>query len=102
VTGLHLPRSEFIGADLFNALIAFRLEIERIGARLLCAGSRRDVFPSGMSREMGGGRKAYITHIGDRGRPENLIDIFDGAEADLVSTVEEQKTFHEKWVQSIL
>jgi hypothetical protein len=46
------------GTDVFKALQDLRLVLEAQGVRLLCAGARLDVWPSGMSRDMGGGKKA--------------------------------------------
>ena len=57
---------------------------------LLCAGARPDIFPSGMSRGMGDGRKAYITRLGQPALRTGLVDIFDDAELDAVRTIEEQ------------
>src|SRR5688500_9437217 len=75
-SGIDLNRNEFSGCDLFDAFIALREALEEIGALPLCAGARPDVFPSGMSRSMGGGRKAYVTRIGEPARMADLVDIF--------------------------
>lgn len=99
VSGVGLQNRVFEGDDLFEALIALRLKLEETGYRVLCAGARVDVFPSGMSRNMGGARKAYITRLGEPAT--NLIDIFDEAKAELVGTVEGQKEFHNKWGRSL-
>lgn len=99
-SGLDLKPSEFTGRDLFEALIALRLELEKIGAQLLCAGARLCVFPSGMSRDMGGGRKAFVTRLGSP-MNEEAFDIFDYAEPELVSSVDKQKEFYERWVESL-
>ncbi len=101
LSGLSLPVLDFSGNDLFEAQIALRLALEKIEARLLCAGARPDVFPSGMSRDMGGGRKAYITRMGARSSRADLVDIFDCAAPETVGSVEEQRAFHEKWVESL-
>ena len=53
----HLDHAE--GPDLFEALQAVRRRLEDAGMLLCCQGARADVFPSGMSRQMGGGRRAY-------------------------------------------
>jgi len=100
-SGLNLQKCEFAGDDLFEALIALRLELERTGAQALCAGSRPDVFPSGMSRDMSGGRKAYVTRLGSPSRTSDLVDIFDYAEPESVSCVEDQKLFHKRWIESL-
>lgn len=85
--------------DLFDALCHLREQLEGVGAQLLCAGAQRNVFPSGMSRSMGGGRRAYVLRPGRRPTPEDLVDIFDEAE-DLV-TVREQREFYAAWTRSL-
>jgi len=58
-SGAGMVRSPFQGNDLFDAFLSLRQKLEEMNFRLLCAGSRHNVWPSGMSRSMGGGRKAY-------------------------------------------
>jgi hypothetical protein len=92
---------EFVADDLFAALAALRLELEQEGVQLLCAGSRIDVFPSAMSREMSAGRKAYVTRMGERASRADLVDIFDEAPLELVGRVDDQQAFHTKWFESL-
>jgi len=92
---------ECAGKDLFSAIRELRNILDQRGWRLLCAAARFDVYPSGMSREMGGARKAYSTSLGQPARLSNLIDILDFAPAVLVGTVHEQDAFHEKWIRSL-
>jgi len=99
--GAGLQEQEFAGADLFDALVELRKTLEKIGIQLLCAGARRDVYPSGMSRDMSGGRKAYVTSLGRPALRTALLDIFDSADYELVGSVAEQQMFHEKWVASL-
>jgi hypothetical protein len=99
--GLELKRRKFEGDDLFETLTALRRELEAVDAQLLCAGARPEVFPSGMSRGMGGGRRAYVTRLGQPALRTDLVDIFDDAEPDAVGTVEEQKAFHARWVEGL-
>lgn len=101
VFDFDLPRSEFISEDLFSAQVEFRKELELKKAKLLCAGSRIDVFPSGMSRSMAGAMKAYKTQLGKPSQSTDLVDIFDYARPDAVATVEEQRDFHQKWIESL-
>jgi hypothetical protein len=97
-----LPNTlEGSGKDCFAALTSVRESLEKMGARLLCQGCRPDVYPSGMSRDMGGGRKAYINKLGAPALRTDIIDIFDYAEPEAVGTVAEQRAFHEKWVESL-
>src|SRR5579871_1469356 len=63
-SGVGLQEREFSSGDLFDTVVSLRTALEHIGVQLLCAGARPDVFPSGMSRDMSGGRKAYITKLG--------------------------------------
>lgn len=71
--------------DLFECLRAVRCALDEEGALLCCEGARRDVFPSGMARQMGGGRKAYRIAT-DR----VLVDIFAPTDCNEVCTVDEQ------------
>jgi hypothetical protein len=86
--------------DLFCALMLLRAKLEESHRLIACNGARRDVFPSGMAREMSCGRKAYILKPGVRPKREDLIDIFDRADADVIASVNEQKIYFERWVKS--
>jgi hypothetical protein len=92
---------EFSGGDLFDALTSLRVALEELDIQLLCNGARPDVFPSGMSRDMSGGRKAYVTKLGCPALRTDMVDIFDYADAQSVGTVRDQQIFHEQWVASL-
>lgn len=99
VRGLGMSGEAFEGEDLFGALVALRKHLERLGWRLLCAGARRDVYPSGMARGMGSARTAYVTEIG---KPAlDLVDIFGEALPEQVGTVDEQQLFRQEWIASL-
>ena len=98
--GLGFHNREFEGADLFEALVELRRELERIGYQVLCVGARVDAFPSSMSRSMGGGRKVYIARLGEPATA--TADICDEAESGAVGTIEQQKEFHNKWIHSLM
>jgi hypothetical protein len=87
--------------DLFGALVVLRGSFEERGCRLLCAGARRDAWASSMSRDMGGGRKVNIVTIGKHATLDTLVDIFDYAEPELVGTVDEQRAYIRKWLDSL-
>lgn len=89
------------GEDLFDALCELRLKLEQHGLLLRCAGTDLDVYPSGMSRAMGGGRKAYRLTMGKPATRVDMVDIFDASTAQRGSTVSEQKAFFEQWLQSL-
>lgn len=99
--GLGLKQAEFEDRDLFEALITLRRELEQSNAQLLCSGARPDVLPSGMSRSMSGGIKAYIIQIGKPELSNVLVNIFDYAEPDIVGTVEEQMAFKQQYINSL-
>ena len=99
-SGLAWTGKEFSRHDLFEALIALRNTLEEKGAVLLCAGARRDVFPSGMQRDMAGGGKAYVIRLGVHATVKNILDIFDPADAAQVTSVSDQRAFFEEWLKS--
>jgi hypothetical protein len=84
--------------DLFDGLILLRNELEKSGKKILCNGARKNVWPSGMSRSMGGGRKAYLMEIGCRAR--ELVNIFDYAPPELIVSTKEQEEFSTHWFSS--
>ena len=91
------------GTDLFDCLTTLRAQhLEKRGWLLLCNGARIDVYPSRMSRQMSGGKKAYVMRLGEPARRSDIVDIFDPVE-DLsrISTVVEQKKFYKKWLESL-
>jgi hypothetical protein len=90
---------KFRGEDLFEALITLRAELEKTGQKILCSGSRVDVFPSGMSRSMAGGRKAYVMELGLPAT--ELVDILDYADPESIGSIEQQRQFHQEWIKSI-
>jgi len=99
--GFEGARRRFEAADLFEALRAMREDLERDGYRLLCAGARPDVAASPMSRQMGGGRKAYVMRLGQPAATADLIDIFDDAAPAAVGTVAEQRAYFAAWTRSL-
>jgi hypothetical protein len=88
--------------DLYRALQLMRQHLEKEGTQLLCAGARPDVVPSGMSRSIGGGRKAYVIRMGvPANNIADLVDIFDDARSELVGSVGQQRAFVEAWLHSL-
>jgi hypothetical protein len=86
------------GADLFDALVATRLILEPLGILLACAGARRDVYPSPMLRQATQGRRAYVlAERANQTRPPS-VDIFDIAEWDSISSVNEQRDSFLAWL----
>jgi hypothetical protein len=83
--------AEAVAADLFSALEEVRRQVEATGLTVCCQGARPDVFPSGMARQMAGGRRAYRLRAGKRPDRADLVDIFAPASCDDVVTVDEQR-----------
>lgn len=87
----------FEGRDIFDCLCQLRVLLEEKGWNILCNGSRVDAYPSSMSRDMGGGMKLYQLTLGKLPERSDLIRIFDKAEPEQIGTVEEQRSYYEKW-----
>ena len=84
--------------DYFEALIAIRRELEAKQIRLLCWGARKDVWASGMQRDMGAGMTAYQLLEDGTNNPD-ARSIFEYASPETVGTVDEQKANAEAWYQ---
>ncbi|WP_198929025.1 hypothetical protein [Rhizobium sp. AC27/96] len=93
------PERLYSAEDLFEALIVLRLDLEKLGYRLLCAGSRKDAYPSGMSRSMRGGRQVSLLKLGCSA--ETSIELLDGCSPEDFGTVEEQEAFYRSWIRSL-
>jgi hypothetical protein len=90
-----LGRIDVHGSDLFECLSQIRLQVEKIGCRLACNGSRLDVWPSGMARDMSGAKLAYEI---SSTMQKKLVRIFDEAPSEKLATVAEQK----RWCSEII
>jgi hypothetical protein len=83
----------------FDALIELRKEFEPLQIKVLCYGARKDVWASGMQRDMGAGLTAYLLSAKGEGRkPEQSI--FDYAPPETIGTVDEQRKYHEDWLNT--
>ena len=85
------------GPDMFEALVRLRRQLEPDGLMVAVQGSRRDTYPSGMTRDMGGGMHVYVMRPGLRGRREDLVKTLDDAPPGQIATVDEQRAFAEAW-----
>jgi hypothetical protein len=86
--------------DYFECLMTIRKAIEPAGGLVLCQGARRDVWPSGMARDMGAGLKAYILVKGRPPRSDELVNTFDPTDESLVGTLAEQRAAYRAWIVS--
>jgi hypothetical protein len=87
------------GRDAFEALARARTNLELQGWWLAVQGARRDTYPSGMSREMGGGFLIYVMRNGVPATER--VATFDDAPLDRLATVEEQRAAYESWRKSL-
>jgi hypothetical protein len=95
VVALERPAGEVVGRgpDLFEALVEVRRQLEADGCLLAVQGARRDTYPSGMARDMGGGAQVYVLRPGRPARER--VGTFDDAPVALLGTVEEQRRHFE-------
>ena len=93
--------TNYCGSVYFNILRLIRLRLEANGVVLLCIASRVDVYPSGMSRSMGGGRRAYKLKLGQQARKEDIVDIFEFADPSKIGSVEDQHNYFREWAKSL-
>ncbi len=89
------------GHDYFDALMNAREEFELAGWRVLVYGASRNVWPSGMARDMGLGLKAYRLTLGERPKLSDLVRTFGSGEDLDPVTVEDQRAFHAEWLRSV-
>jgi hypothetical protein len=82
---------QYPGADLFDCLLSLRKDLEARGLLLCCQGARRNVSPSGMTRQMSNGRLAYVLLSGRQVSDDDLVEIFDPADCGDVASIAEQK-----------
>jgi hypothetical protein len=83
--------------DMFEALVRLRRQLEPDGLAVAVQGARRDTYPSGMARDMGGGMGVYVMRAGLPARLEDLVNTLDDAPSDQIATVDEQRAFADAW-----
>jgi hypothetical protein len=81
-----------VGPDLFEALLEARRQLEARSLLLCCSGARKDVWPSGMSGQMTGGRSAYVHTPGRRPGFDDMVDIFAPAKCTEVTDIASQRS----------
>jgi hypothetical protein len=83
--------------DMFEALVRLRRQLEPEGWMVAVQGSRRDTYPSGMARDMGGGRRIYVMRPGQKAARDDLVDTLADAPIDQLATVDEQQVYRDAW-----
>lgn len=89
------------GQDFFEALLGIRRQLEPVGLLVQIYGGSRNVWPSGVSRSMGLGVRAYKMAKGQQALTRDLVDIFaTGTDVEPV-TIAEQEKFRDEWFASL-
>lgn len=86
-------------SDYFESFANIRRRLARRNIFPLCYASSRNVWPSGMARDMGQGLVAYKLKTGCTA--EELVDIFDNAQDIEPVTPKEQAEFSKAWLKSL-
>ncbi len=92
---------EYVADNLFDALLLLRERLESNNVKILCTGSRYDVYPSRMSIQMSNGRKAYQLTLGKQAEENDVVDIFTPASVEQIGTVADQRAFYKRWIESL-
>jgi len=87
--------------DFFDAFCQIRLKLEQHGLIPLCYGASLNVFPSGMSRSMGSGLRAYRLTVGRQALTGDLVSIFDSGPDVIPASVANQKEYFDSWLASL-
>ncbi|WP_395818302.1 hypothetical protein [Curtobacterium flaccumfaciens] len=87
------------GTDLAGALDDLRADLEESGILIQVGGALRDAVVSRMSRQMGGGRKAYRVRLGHSARNDSMVDVLQPV-SEAVSLAE-QRAFTQRWEKSL-
>ncbi|MFE9467167.1 hypothetical protein ACFYNW_26535 [Streptomyces virginiae] len=88
--------TEFSAWNLFEALVHVRSDLEGEGLKPAVEGACRDVYPSRMALEMGGGRKAYRWPLADRPVTVGIFENVADFEYGRLAYVDEQRSFVRK------
>lgn len=83
--------------DMFEALVRLRRQLEPKGWMVAVQGSRRDTYPSGMGRDVGGGRRIYVMRMGRAATSSDLVDTLADAALDQLATIAEQEAYRDTW-----
>lgn len=88
-------------SDMFEALVRLRQQLEPHGWMIAVQGARRDAYPSGMARDMGGGMKIYVMCPGRAASMDDLVETLADAPVEQLSTVADQRAYWEAWLAEL-
>lgn len=83
--------------DMFESLVRLRCQLEPDGWMIAVQGARRDTYPSGMARDMGGGMKVYVMRPGHHASMDDLVETLADAPVEQLGTVAEQRACRDAW-----
>lgn len=86
-------------SDYFSALVYIRNKYPNY--IFLCKGAKKNVYPSGMSRDMSEGVIAYELTLGKRAELKDTVNIFDYDNNHVDCTPQQQQEFFNQWLISI-
>ena len=89
------------GNNFFECFLTIRLELEKVNWIALCQGSMTNVYPSRMALQMSNGLKAYKLTLGKQASLDDLVDIFEPADRNKITTVNDQKSYFNAWIKSL-
>lgn len=92
---------ESTATDFFEALCNIRRQLAAEGLLPFCYGASLNVYPSGMSRDMGQGLNAYRLVMGQQAAMTDLVDIFGTGPDVIPASVELQETFFRDWIEKL-
>ncbi|MBF0528828.1 MAG: hypothetical protein HQK55_06075 [Deltaproteobacteria bacterium] len=90
------------GPDYFESFTEIRRRLARRNIFPLCYGASKNVWPSGMARDMLQGLAAYRLKLGFPAKENDLVDIFANAPDIEPVTPEEQRAFSDAWHRSLV
>jgi ClpA/ClpB-like protein len=91
-----------VGADdMFEALVRIREQLEPQGWFVAVQGSRLDVFPTAIQREMAGGLNVQVMRMGEQARLGDVVETFAEADLSTLATVAAQRERAEQWMRSV-
>jgi len=93
------PMLQSSAADVFEALVLIRRQLEPLGWFVAVQWSRLDAYPSGMARDMGGGERIYLMRPGQKARIEDLVDTMAPADPERLATVDDQEEYWKRWLR---
>jgi hypothetical protein len=99
---INKQKINFKGENFFLVLLDLRKYLEKNNIQILCYGAAKNVYPSSMQLNMGVGRKAYKTYLGQSARNIDIVDIFDYEDGIEYVNVMEQEKFHNEWIKKIM